>query len=56
MRIRLTIIIILVLAPVYIWAQPDHPTNGSIHGVIYLLLAGLGFAFYRLKGEKKSAN
>ncbi len=54
MNLRLFNILLLILIPVFIWAQPSHPSNGPIHGVIYLLLAGLGFAFYKLKGNKKS--
>lgn len=54
MKIKLQFVIaFLFLAQAILHAQPGNPGSAPIGGVIYLLLAGLGFGVYSLRKKRK---
>lgn len=34
-------------------AQPGHPSDGPVHGIILLLLAGIGVGIFGLKNKRE---
>ena len=46
-------VLIFLLSPALVFAQPGNPGNGPIGGLIYLLLAGLGVGIVSLRKNKK---
>lgn len=46
-------LLLLILAPVVLLGQPGNPPAAPIHGVVYLLAAGLGFGILKLREKGK---
>lgn len=49
----LIVVVILFISSPCIWAQPDHPVNGPIGGVVYMLLSAVAFGVYSLRRKRK---
>jgi len=51
-KIRVGIVVLLALAPLLAYGQPNNPPGAPIHGLALLLVAGISYGILSLRKKK----
>jgi hypothetical protein len=52
-NLKKSLLLLFLFSCLAVSAQPGHPSDGPVHGIIYLILAGIGVGIFGLKKRRK---